>query len=217
MECRYIEDRLSDYMERSLPAGEAEEVAVHLHRCRSCSLLLEEMRANLAACKALPVLEMDVELVERILLRTSGKPRTRTLGELLRHYIVGPMLTPRFAVGTGLAALFVAFSLTFLAPRLSGVTTGMSPGEVLRKFDRGVQGLYAGGLKLYDRKNEWQAQFSFFKNNVMNKLGFMIDQLDVPQEGNKKKSGEPRQQREKNPGEKSSDLLLPTLPGRIEV
>jgi Putative zinc-finger len=217
MECRYIEDRLSDYMERSLPASESERVANHLHGCRNCSLLLEEMRANLAACKAFPVLEMDVELVERILLRTSGKPRTRTFGELVRLYLIGPMLTPRFAVGASLAALFIAFSLSFLGPRITGVTAAMAPGELLRRFDRSVQGLYAEGLKLNDRKNEWQAQFSFFRNNVLNKLGFMIDELDVPQEGNKKKSGEPRQQRGKNPGEKSSELLLPTWLGRDDV
>jgi len=217
MECRYIEDRLSDFIEHSLPASESEVVATHLHGCRNCALLLEEMRANLAACKAFPVLGLEADLVEQILLRTSGKPRTRTFGELVRQYLIGPMLTPRFAVGAGLAALFIAFSLNFLAPRLTGVTTVMSPSELLRRFDRGVQGLYAEGLKLNDRKNEWQAQLSFFRNNVLNKLGFMIDQLDVPQEGNKKKSGEPRQQRGKSPGEKSSELLLPISLGRDVV
>ena len=217
MDCRYIEDRLSDFMERSLPAAESETVAAHLHQCRNCALLLEEMRANLAACKAFPVLEVDLELVERILLRTSGKPRTRTFGELFREYVVGTLFTPRFAVGTGLACVFLAFSLNVLAPRLSSVAAALSPGEMLRRFDRGVQGVYAEGLKLNDRKNELKAQFSFFRNNVLNKLGFMIDQLDVPQEGNKKKSGEPRQQREKAPGDKSSGLLLPTFSGRDGV
>jgi hypothetical protein len=75
-------------------------------------------------------------------------------------------------------------------------------------MDRGVQEIYARGLKAYDKKNEWQAQFGFIKNNVFNRLGFMIEQLDVPVEG-KKKSGEPRQQQEKTPSEKSSLMLLP--------
>ncbi len=78
-------------------------------------------------------------------------------------------------------------------------------------MDRGVQGIYAEGLRAYDKKNEWQAQFTFLKNNVFHKLGFMIEQLDVPVQTNgKQKSGEPRQQQDKNPGQKSSMLLLPT-------
>ena len=208
MECSYIEERLGEYMERSLSAGELEAVADHLHECRSCALLLEEMRINLAACKSFPVLEPDLELIERILLRTSGRPRTRSWNELLRQYVFGPLSTPRFAVGAGLALLFLAFTLNFLFPRMKGATAALAPGELFRSMDRGVQGLYAQALRAYDKKNEWGAQLTFFKNNVLNKLGFMIEELDVPVEG-KKKPGETRQQREKPPSEKSSLLLLP--------
>jgi hypothetical protein len=208
MECRYIEERLSDYIERSLPQADMLAVAEHMNACRTCAGLLEEMRSDLAACRAFPSLEPDVELIERVLLRTTGRPRTRTFKELLRQYVFGPMLTPRFAVGTGLAILFVAFVLNFMAPRLGGIATALTPREMLKSLDRGVQSVYAQGLKAYDKKNEWQAQFTFFKNNVFNRLGFMIEQLDVPQEG-KKKSGKPGQQRDKAPSEKSSLLLLP--------
>ena len=75
-------------------------------------------------------------------------------------------------------------------------------------MDRGAQQLYSEGLKAYDKKNYLQDQFTYFKNTMLNKLGFMIEQLDVPVEG-KKKSGEPRQQQEKSPSDKSSLLLLP--------
>jgi len=207
MECRYIEDRLSEYIDKSLLPADMRTVAEHIRDCRSCLLLSEEMRANLAACRAFPVLDPDLELIERILLRTSGRPRTRSFRELLRQYVVGPMFTPRFAVGTGLAVLFLAFVMNFMAPRLGGIASALSPRELLKSFDRGVQSVYAEGLKAYDKKNEWQAQFTFFKNNVFNTLGFMIERLDVPKEG-KKKPGEPRQQQEKAPNEKSSLLLL---------
>jgi hypothetical protein len=91
------------------------------------------------------------------------------------------------------------------------VASLISPTEWIHRLDRGVQGIYAEGLKAYDTKNEWQAQLTFFKNNVFHKLGFMIEQLDVPVQTNgKQKSGEPRQQQDKNPSQKSSMLLLPS-------
>ncbi len=208
MSCTYVEDRLSEYLERSLKTEDMGRVAEHLHECANCSTLLEEMRSVLANCKSFPRLEMEVSLIERILLRTSGRPRTRTLNEKLTEYVFRPMFTPRFAVGAVLASLFVALIVGLMAPKMSTMAAALSPSEMLRRLDRGAQQIYSEGLKAYDRKNEWQAQLSFFKNNIFNKLGFMIEQLDVPMEG-KKKSGEPRQQQEKAPSKSSSVLLLP--------
>ena len=63
------------------------------------------------------------------------------------------------------------------------------------------------GLKLYTAKNEWQTQLSYFTTNTFKKLGIMIEQLDVPVEG--KKKPDEQKQPEKNPGRKSSVLLIP--------
>ncbi len=208
MNCPYFEERLSAYLERSLPPDEMSQVAEHLHECANCSTLLDEMRSILANCRSFPQLEFDVNLAERILLRTSGRPRTKTLKERLNEYILRPMLTPRFAVGAVLALLFFVLVVGLMAPKMSVVASVLSPKEMFRRMDRGVQQIYSEGLKAYDKKNEWQAQFNFMKNNVFNKLGFMIEQLDVPVEG-KKKSGEPRQRQEKAPSKNSSLLLLP--------
>ena len=208
MDCSCFEDKLSEYIERGLPAHEMEAVAEHLHECSNCSALFEEMRSNLAVCRSFPKLDFDVDLTERILLKTSGRPRTRSLKERFNEYILRPMLTPQFAVGSVLAALFMVLIVTLIGPKVSIVASVLSPQEMFRRMDRGVQQLYSEGLKAYDTKNEWQAQFSFIKNNVFNKLGFMIEQLDVPLEG-KKKSGEPRQQQDKAPSKNSSLLLWP--------
>jgi hypothetical protein len=209
MKCPQIEERLSEYMDRSLPGSEMAEVAEHLHECRNCSALLEEMRSLLLRFRSFPAYEPDVALIERVLLRTTGRPRTRTLRERLDQYLLRPLLTPRFAMGAIVALLFVIFTATQLLPRAPAIASSMAPRELFRQMDRGVQALYSRGLKAYDTKNEWQAQFTFFKNNMLNRLGLMIEQLDVPVEG-KKKSGEPRQQQEKNPSDKTSLLLLPT-------
>ena len=207
MKCPHIEERLSEYLDRALPASEMEQVAEHVHECGNCSAVLEEMRSALLKCKSFPVYEPDIALIERVLLRTTGRPRTKTFRELLDQYFLRQVLTPRFAMGAVLSLMFAALSVSLLAPRASTIAGALSPREVFRTMDRGVQAIYSRGLKVYDKKNEWQAQFSFFKNNMFNRLGIMIEQLDVPQEG-KTKSGEPRQQQEKNPGGKTSSLLL---------
>ncbi len=209
MKCPDCEERLSEYLDRSLASEEMAQVAAHLHECGGCASLLEEMRSVLVTCKTFPVVDLDLDLVERILLRTSGKPRTRSLRELVRQYLLQPLMTPRFAVGAALVVLFLAFSSNLLLPKAAGIASVLSPRELVRQMDRGVQGIYSEGLKVYNKKNEWQAQIGFIKNNVFNKLGFMMEQLDVPVEG-KKKPGEPRQQQEKAPTQKSSLLLLPT-------
>ncbi|PYV20108.1 MAG: hypothetical protein DMG07_00100 [Acidobacteria bacterium] len=208
MDCRYVEEHLTDYLDRSLPAGALEEIAEHFDDCPACAALAEDVRAVLVECKTLPALDPGLALVEKILLRTSGRPRTRTLRELLQDYVVRPVLTPRFAMGSALTVLFLVFAVYWMSPRVSGVASALSPRELFRSMDRAVQGIYGEGLKAYDKKNEWQAQFSFIKNNVFNRLGLMMEQMDVPVEGNGK-SGKPGQQQPKAPSEKSSILLLP--------
>jgi hypothetical protein len=207
MDCAKAEARLSEYMEASLPAEETERVAQHLRTCPHCSALLEEMQTVVSMCNSFPTLEMDLDFVERILLRTSGRPRHRSFREILQKYLVRPLLTPRFAVGAGLAALFLFLLADLLAPRVPVVVSALSPAELFRLMDRGVQQLYGEGLKAYDKKNQWQAQVNYFKDSMVNKLRFVMEQMDVPMEG-KKKSGEPEQRNERAPKEKSSNLLV---------
>jgi hypothetical protein len=211
MECGFIEERLSDYIERSLPHETMVRVAEHLQECPRCSRVMEEMRFILVTCKAFPIMEMDTALLDRILLRTSGRPRTRPLRERFRSYFLQPVLTPRFATSVGLILLFTALMVDLLAPRASVLATVLSPRELFGRMDRGVQQIYSEGLRLYTSKNELQEQFTSYKNNVLGKLGIMIEQLDVPIEG-KKKATEPKQP-EKSPKQKSSAAALSLIPG----
>jgi hypothetical protein len=155
----------------------------------------------------MPALNPGGSLVERILLRTSGRPRRRTVREIVTQYVFRPMFTPRFAAGAALAALTFVFAMNWVVPPASALTAALSPGEILRQMDRGVQRIYGEGLKAYDKKNELQAEFTFFKDNVFKKVGFVIEQLDVPDEGNQ--DSEDPGQEQKPSKDKSSVLLLP--------
>ncbi len=207
MECPQVEQRLSDYIEASLPDNETGQVKEHLDSCHNCSTLFHEMQSNIALCQNYPALEVDLRIVEKILLRTSGRPRTRTFRELFNQYFIRPLLTPRLAVGASLAALFLILTFDMLMPKLSATISSLSPLELMRLSDRGAQKLYGEGLRAYTLVNGWQASFNRFKNNTWNNVRSVVDQMEVPVEG-RKKSEEAAPRKESAPQEKSSELFL---------
>jgi hypothetical protein len=206
MECSKIEPLLSDYMEACLPDEDAGRVEKHLQTCPNCAAVLHEMQSVLSLCKNYPSLELDPQSIEKILLQTSGRPRTRSFKEILRQYIVRPLLTPKLAVGATLATLFLIFMLDLMLPKLSVSVSSLSPTGLIKLMDRGAQQLYGEGLKAYNKKNEWQAQFNRFKNNTLNSLQSIMDQMEVPVEGHKKPE-EPAPKKNRAPKEKSSSLI----------
>lgn len=207
MNCARIEQQLSAYMESSLPVDETSQVEEHLKSCGNCSELLNEMRSVAALCQNYPTLELDPDLLERILLRTSGRPRTLSFRERFQRYFWGPLLTPRFAAGAVLATLFLAVTLNLMMPRISAALSLLSPPEMLRIMDRGVQSLYSEGLKVYNKKNELQDQFIFFKNDTVDKMRFFFEKMEVPVEG-RKESEQPGREKEQTPKGKRTQLLL---------
>jgi hypothetical protein len=206
MDCFEVELRLSEYIDSSLPSNEMDEIKAHLDGCPGCSALLREMQAVVALCHNYPVLKMDSRFVERVLLRTSGRPRTRSFRELFHQYIAQPLLTPRLAAGASIAALFLILLLDFMLPRLSVTVSSMSPASFFRLMDRGAQKLYGEGLRVYNKKNEWEEQLSRFKSNTLNSLQSVIEQMDVPVEG-RRKTEEPMKQKKDAPKEERSNFF----------
>jgi hypothetical protein len=206
MNCAHIEELLSDYMEHSLPDQDMTQVAIHLSKCPNCSRLRDGMVSAIYLCKNYPVLEMDASLVEKILLRTSGRPRRRSLKELWTAFFLKPLLTPRFAVGAGLAALFLVLTVNLIVPRISPALSAFSLSELLRLMDKGVQQVYGEGLKAYKTKTDLEEQFAYLKSNIFGKLRFIMGKIDAPAEDSGKSA--PPGGQKKAPEEKSSSLLL---------
>ena len=179
MNCSSVEQRLSEYCESELPAGERNEIRAHLNHCENCTALLNEMRSLISACCDYPALEMDADLLEKILLRTSGRPRTLSLREQLQ-FLLRSLLAPRFAAGAGLAVLFLTLSLNFMLPRTSGGVSSLSALDLLSWMDRGAQFMYGEGLKAFDKKDAWMAEFQFLKQSATQKVRFMMEQFNIP-------------------------------------
>lgn len=207
MNCSKIEQQLSEYLANNLRADEANQVEEHLKSCQHCSELLHEMQSIAAVCQSYPVLELEPDLLERILLRTSGRPRTLSFRERFQRYFWGPLLTPRFAAGAVLATLFLALTLNLMMPQISTALSLLSPPEMLRMMDRGVQRLYSEGLRVYNKTNELQDQFIFLKNDTVDKVRFFFERMEVPVEG-RQKLEEPARKKDSTLKEKRSYLLL---------
>ena len=203
MDCTGIERTLSDYMESGLAADEMALVKQHLDSCPDCSALFAEMRSIVSAGRNYPTFELDPDFLERILLRTSGRPRTRSFRERIGQFMARPLLRPRFAAGVSLAAMFLALAVYLMAPRMPAVMSAMSPSGLIQMIDGGVQSLYSTGIKAYNKKNDLQAQYGYFKNSTKNKLRFMMEKMEVPVEG-RQKSVDPVREKEKPTGEKTN-------------
>ena len=206
MLCTKAEEWLSEYMEAILPADQMAEMAGHLKGCPNCSALLSEMRTTAEICGDFPELDLSPQLMETILLRTSGRPRSRSFGEILRENFLRPLLTPRFAVGAAVAALFLIVSANLIIPRVSVALSALSPSNFLTLMDRGVQQVYGQGLRAYNAKTEWQNEFSFFKKSLLDRFRYVMEQIDAPVEGSRKPE-EPRPQKRKAPGESNTGLM----------
>ncbi|MBN1571060.1 MAG: zf-HC2 domain-containing protein [Acidobacteria bacterium] len=207
MDCLQVELTLSDYLEANLPDDQRDQIAKHLETCPSCSALFREMQFIISQCQSYPTLNVDPGFIERILLHTSGHPRTRTFRESFSQYVIRPLLTPRLAVGTSLAALFLILMFDVMMPKLSVTISSLSPAGLFQLMDRGVQQLYGEGLKIHERKNAWQAELNRLKNNAFNELRFMMEQVDVPVEG-RRKLEESQPPKENAPKNQSSSLPL---------
>ena len=70
MNCAQCEERMSDYLESALSAGDSGGVESHLQSCAACTELLAGMRDVLVWAKTFPVYEAPLWLPARIVANT---------------------------------------------------------------------------------------------------------------------------------------------------
>lgn len=203
MKCMEAEERMSEYMEGGLPPAGMERMRRHLAQCPRCAALLDAVRLAVDACRNCPEPEMDPRLPGRILARTAGCPAPVPFRVRLKRFFLEPLLAPRFAVGAGLTALFFALTVHFMLPRVPDALARVSPSQIYTFMDRGVRRLYGEGLRAYDKKNRWQAEFSYLKESMIHRLQYVMEKFDASAGG----SGAPAEtEMRKETGERSSGL-----------
>lgn len=69
--CRKLLDRMSEYLDGDLPAGELADIESHLHACHHCEACLAALRRTIEICRAqeLPPLPEEVRRELRQVMR----------------------------------------------------------------------------------------------------------------------------------------------------
>jgi hypothetical protein len=135
--CSKFESRLTDYMDQTVDPRLQEFMTEHLVQCRECTQLLGEVELLRRSLTDFPEIPFPPELVLKILDRTSGRPRSRSLWRDMVQPTVRPFLTQRYAFGTGILLVFMSLAISMLSPAFS--TFGYSdftPSGVVENADR---------------------------------------------------------------------------------
>ena len=125
MTCSTFETLLGDALEGTLGSARMERFEAHAASCPNCGPVLDFAKAGFASLQAVEEIEPPRHLVHNILAATTGAEsaqrvaakrswRERTLGWVRPTF--GPMLSPKFAMSTGMA--FFSFMLVL---NLTGV------------------------------------------------------------------------------------------------
>lgn len=146
-QCADFEDRLTDFLDGTLARADEETATAHLEMCGNCRTLVEDVRATLALCQQAEELEPPVDLAERILEQTVGKPRRLTWLEQARAWM-RPVMEPRFALSFAMALFSVSLVINALGIPLRDVRlSDLNPANIVRRIDSSAHLTYARGVK----------------------------------------------------------------------
>lgn len=144
--CTFTEERLSDYLEGALPAGEREACAAHAATCAKCTELIGGVGALIGGMHALEPVAEPAFLAQRIVRATTGsQPRHELAGASAWFNLIWQ---PRFAMGIAT----VAATLVILAHAAGGRLNHLRPSDLnpvnwARQGNRQGHLIYARGEK----------------------------------------------------------------------
>jgi anti-sigma factor RsiW len=145
LSCGQIEERLSDYIEKSLSIDDTRELEIHLAECPKCVALEMQMRHMLGALARMDgELEIPPELTEKILERTLGLRKSNRGAEVLAW--LKALWKPQVLVGVAGALATLLIVTEFMLPARMRVN-GTTPVGIVRSANRQAHLVYARGVK----------------------------------------------------------------------
>jgi hypothetical protein len=167
MNCAYCEERLSDYLERSLSAEERYTVKLHLAACPACSELLAGMAEVMVWGKAFPVYDAPAWLAGRIVANTPRIARESWLDTLTSMWKW--IIEPRTAMALFTATLVLGWL---------GNLTGASPSWI--NVLRNPTAIYYGAQGAMDRAYG-DAIRRYYRSPLVTQIQSRIEQLrEIP-------------------------------------
>jgi hypothetical protein len=175
MNCQRFEEWISDYLDGYLSGAERTDFESHRLACNGCRELFKQIQEVVSLCRDFPEAEPPVTLAERILSATLGEKRRISARSLFDLSWLRLVISPQFAVGAGLVLCFIGL--------VSGLALPSKPGEdstpvaVLAKLDVYTHKIYSQGLKLYNAKNQFVAEYTYLKTALFTEIDYHLSQL----------------------------------------
>ncbi len=133
MNCSRFETILTDYLEQRLDSPVGQAVDVHLRECERCEALLERVVALRRELENFPELTPPADLVERILVKTTGRPKPLPLWKETILPAIRPFFTKRFTFATVLLFVFLSLMVNLVGPPAGAV---LRPGGLAESADK---------------------------------------------------------------------------------
>lgn len=175
MNCSRFETLLSDYMDGTLDPRVRAAMDQHLQECPECPILLrevEELRQDLATFPEVAVRE---ELVDRILVRTTGKPVDRSLWTGIVLPAIRPFLSQRYAFATLLIFAFISFAVNVMGPGFSAASySRLRPSAIIAQADAFSSEVYKKWREFNDFKSQVNEELRLFKEDLLGRLDYHL-------------------------------------------
>jgi anti-sigma factor RsiW len=145
--CAQTEERLSDYLDGLLSAGERAEFEAHAAGCARCAQLVAQVGGMVRRVQSLEPIEAPARLVSAILDQTLG-PRAPKHGWRSWLAWAPSLLQPRFAIGMATAAASLLILLYAAGLNPAKIHKGdLNPVNIYRSMNRQSHLVYARGVK----------------------------------------------------------------------
>ncbi len=151
MNCAEIEVLICDYVDGTLAPDQKSALERHLSACPACAELARDSAAAVAFIERAADVEPPPELITRILFDapwTKGKPDSRARRWL--SALLGPVLTPRYAMGMAMTVLSLSMLAKFVGPVRPIQMSDLRPSQVLAGVEDRAARAWARTVKFYD-------------------------------------------------------------------
>ena len=163
MNCTHCEERLSDYLERTLTADDREAVDSHLRSCAACSELLSGMETILAWGRGFPKYEAPPWLADRIIANTPSVARERWTDSIVAAWKW--IAEPRIAMGIFTATLVLGWLGSLAGVSLNWNTVVRNPAAIYYEAEGAMNRAYGEAIRRY------------YRSPIVNEIKTRIEQL----------------------------------------
>jgi hypothetical protein len=171
MNCSRFETLLSDYADGRLDARVQAAAAKHLEECSGCSTLLTEVQELREELQNFPEVQVSEELIDRILLRTSGRPEAYSFWKDLVVPTFQPFLSQRYAFATIMMFVFISFSVNMMGP---GFSVSSYSSSLVAKADQVTDEIYRKWREFNDLKRQVSEEISFLREDLIGRLDYHL-------------------------------------------